>query len=273
MHRIDDSPLGKNSSYPDQYDPSLLYPVARAPLRLELGITDAPPFSGYDIWNAYELSWLDRKGKPHVALARFVVSADSPNIVESKSFKLYLNAFNQTRIGDAAAVQSMLERDLSAAFGGTVNVSLRAPRDCRGEMLEEWDGVCLDDLDIGMDCYQPAPDLLHTADDQVDEVLFSDLLKSNCPITGQPDWASVQVSYRGPRIDREGLLRYIVSFRQHGGFHEHCVERIFMDILTRCRPQQLTVYARYTRRGGLDINPLRSNGGARLPSNRRLARQ
>lgn len=273
MHRIDDSPLGKPSLYRDLYDPGLLYPVPRATLRLELGIAAEPPFTGYDLWNAYELSWLDGKGKPRIALASFVVPADSPNIVESKSFKLYLNSYNQTRISGVTDVHAMLERDLSAAFGVAVSVSLRGPEQWRGEMPAVWDGACIDDLDIEMDGYHPDPASLRAEGPVVDEVLFSHLLKSNCPITGQPDWASIRVDYRGPRIDREGLLRYIVSFRQHGGFHEHCVERIFMDLLSRCRPERLAVYARYTRRGGLDINPFRSTGPAAVPVNERLPRQ
>jgi 7-cyano-7-deazaguanine reductase len=154
-----------------------------------------------------------------------------------------------------------------------VGVFLRGLAECRGETLDHWEGFCLDDQEIGIDRYVPDPELLHYEDEHTQEVLVSHLLKSNCPITGQPDWASIRISYRGPRIDRQGLLRYIVSYRQHGGFHEHCVERIFVDLLNRCHPERLTVYARYTRRGGLDINPFRTNCGDPLPRNGRLARQ
>lgn len=274
MQRIENSPLGKSSPYVDEYAPSLLYPVPRAPLRRELGIEADPPFTGSDIWNAYELSWLNARGKPRIALASITVAANSANIVESKSFKLYLNSYNQTRLhGDLAEVRSNLERDLSAAFGGAVKISLRQPLDCGRETYAIWEGECLDDQDIEVERYSPDPELLRAGGDFVEEALYSDLLKSNCPITGQPDWASVHISYRGARMDREGLLRYLISFRRHGGFHEHCVERIFMDLLKHCRPEQLSVYARYTRRGGLDINPFRTNCGASPPPNRRLVRQ
>jgi len=274
MHRIEDSPLGKSTTYVDRYDPALLYPVERAPLRGELGIGKALPFSGWDIWNAYELSWLNGRGKPRVALASFRVPADSANIVESKSLKLYLNSFNQTRFpGDEGEVSAVLQRDLNNAFGGAVEVELRAPSACRNEAFEHWDEGCLDELDVEVDRYAPAPELLSSGGECVEETLCSNLLKSNCPITGQPDWASLRIDYRGPRIEREGLLRYIISFRSHGGFHEHCVERIFMDLMTNCRPERLTVYARYLRRGGLDINPFRGSFDAPPPGNPRLFRQ
>lgn len=268
------SPLGKQTAYADRYNPRVLFPIPRADKRAEIGVAETLPFHGVDIWNAYELSWLDRRGKPHVALAEFHVPASSPHIIESKSFKLYLNSFAQERVADAATLSSTLMHDLSAAAGAVVNVQLR---EARGPSLPvaELDGELLDALDIGIDSYGPPdPDFLladHSAT-PVAETLVSHLLRSNCPVTGQPDWGSVQISYRGAPIDHAGLLRYLVSFRTHNEFHEQCVERIFVDLSQRCAPVQLSVYARYTRRGGLDINPFRSSVPA-TPHNLRTVRQ
>jgi 7-cyano-7-deazaguanine reductase len=268
-----DSTLGQDTRYPDRYDPDLLFPIARAPARAELGIGAALPFTGVDIWNAYEVSWLDPRGKPVVALAEFRVPAESPNLVESKSFKLYLNSCNRERFSDAGEVRALLARDLGTATGAAVEVDLLLPDRFDACAIGRLEGESIDQLAIDIDAYGP-PDagLLHCAGGAVEEALVSDLLKSNCPVTGQPDWASLQVRYAGPRIDRAGLLRYLVSFRDHAGFHEQCVERIFVDLLQRCAPTRLEVYARYTRRGGLDINPWRGTAGARSP-NPRLARQ
>ncbi|PND34289.1 NADPH-dependent 7-cyano-7-deazaguanine reductase QueF [Achromobacter pulmonis] len=268
-------PLGQSVSYVSQYDPTLLFPIARSHNRAALNLADGKlPFKGVDLWNAYELSWLDAKGKPRIAMATFSVPADSPNIIESKSFKLYLNSFNQTRLVNSAALRGRLERDLSAAAGAPVGLDFFLPQRFSELQMGELDGIYIDKLDIEIDTYEPAPELLRTrAGDPVEETLASRLLKSNCPVTGQPDWASVQIRYRGAPIDRESLLRYIVSFRQHAEFHEHCVERIFTDIMQACRPEQLTVYARYTRRGGLDINPWRSNFEAAPPPDLRTVRQ
>ena len=268
----DHSPLGKHSPLPQHYDPSLLFAIARAPNRAALGLGAALPFDGVDIWNAYELSWLDARGKPVVALAEFRVPATSPNIVESKSFKLYLNSLNQERIGAADDVRERLVRDLSAAAGAPIEAALRSPASASVEPLA---GVSIDAEPVEIDDYGPpnAAHLRTQADGgDVRETLVSDLLKSNCPVTGQPDWASVQIQYAGARIDRAGLLRYLVSFRDHADFHENCVERIFIDIDRACAPAQLNVYARYTRRGGLDINPWRSRG-AGAPDNPRGPRQ
>lgn len=269
------SPLGQSVAYASRYDARLLFPIARAPARAELGIAAALPFHGVDIWNAYELSWLDARGKPRVALAEFRIPADSPSLIESKSFKLYLNSFNQERIGEAADLRERLERDLSAAAQAPVSAQLTLPSRFAQLAIEELAGESIDDLDVAIDAYGP-PDasLLRVADDGpvVEETLVSDLLKSNCPVTGQPDWASLRVRYRGRGIDREGLLRYVVSFREHSGFHEQCVERIHVDLMRRCAPEWLEVYARYTRRGGLDINPWRSNR-AGAAANPRGARQ
>jgi len=281
MNLPENSPLGKASAYADQYDASLLFPIPRSSKRAEIGISAAPPFLGADLWTAFELSWLNQRGKPQVALAHITVPCESPNIIESKSFKLYLNSFNSTRFLDAAEVQARLRADLSeaawrgAAQASSVGVKLLLPELFDREPVHELDGLSLDRLDVECTQYTPAPELLRAAVNEppVTEVLTSNLLKSNCLITGQPDWASVRISYSGPQIDQEGLLQYLISFRRHNEFHEQCVERIFMDLWTRCQPHKLTVYARYTRRGGLDINPFRTSHPQGLPANVRTARQ
>jgi 7-cyano-7-deazaguanine reductase len=233
------------------------------------------PFFGVDFWNAYEVSWLNMRGKPQVALVTFIFPADSPNIVESKSFKLYLNSFNQTKLVSPEALQQLLQHDLSHAAGGTVQVRVAEAAEFARQKMGELDGLLLDRLDIETDIYEPAPHLLSAAQDEspVEETLVSHLLKSNCLVTGQPDWGSVQVRYVGAPINQEGLLKYLVSFRNHNEFHEQCVERIFVDVLRQCKPVKLAVYARYTRRGGLDINPFRTNFNTPWPDNRRNARQ
>ena len=281
MNTPEQSQLGKTSAYVDQYDPSLLFPSPRAGKRAEIGITGASPFFGADLWTAFELSWLNPRGKPQVALAHITVPSESPHIIESKSFKLYLNSFNNTVFKDAREVQDRLRTDLSeAAWRGatqpsSVGVRLLAPELFDQEPVHELDGLSLDRLDVECTRYTPAPELLRADHDEapVTEVLTSNLLKSNCLVTGQPDWGSVQIRYSGAQIDQEGLLQYLVSFRNHNEFHEQCVERIFMDIWQRCQPTQLTVYARYTRRGGLDINPFRTSHPGALPPNVRTARQ
>ena len=281
MNHPENSPLGKAASYADQYDASLLFPIPRAGKRAEIGISGALPFLGADLWTAFELSWLNLRGKPQVALAHITVPCESPNIIESKSFKLYLNSFNNTRFTDAAEVQARLRADLSeaawrgAAQASSVGVKLLLPELFDREPVHELDGLSLDRLDVECTQYTPAPELLTATfgEQPVTEVLTSNLLKSNCLVTGQPDWASVRISYSGPQIDQEGLLQYLVSFRNHNEFHEQCVERIFVDIWARCKPLKLTVYARYTRRGGLDINPFRTSHPQGLPANVRTARQ
>jgi len=271
------SPLGKPSAYKTEYDPTLLFPIPRQPKRTEIGLAEgrALPFFGVDIWNAYEVSWLNLKGKPQVALATFIIPADTPNIVESKSFKLYLNSFNQSKIASAEALQQLLHHDLSEATGGTVQVRLVTEADLGTQKMGELDGLLLDRLDIETDIYEPDPALLSADQDEtpVEESLVSHLLKSNCLVTGQPDWGSVQIRYVGAPIDQEGLLKYLISFRNHNEFHEQCVERIFTDVMRMCKPVKLAVYARYTRRGGLDINPFRTNFNTPWPDNRRNARQ
>lgn len=274
MSTPEHSPLGKATLYADRYDPSLLFPIPREQKRVEIGVIDPLPFHGMDLWNAYELSWLDARGKPQVALAEFRVPAHSPNIVESKSFKLYLNGFSQERI-DSATLRDTLARDLSAAAAAPVTVTLSAPS-ARDHVLADLPGASLDDQPLDIDDYGPPKAGYLSANHDaapVEETLLSHLLRSNCPVTGQPDWGSVQITYRGAPIDHAGLLRYLISFRTHNEFHEQCVERIFVDLMARCAPQRLTVYARYTRRGGLDINPFRSTDADAVPANLRGARQ
>ena len=275
LHGAEASPLGRPVAYRDTYAPELLFPIERQLKRAELGLrADALPFVGEDLWNAWELSWLDLRGKPVVAIGRFRVPASTPRLVESKSLKLYLNAFNQQKFADVAAVRETIARDLSVAAGGRVVVEIE-PLLLRPQRNEGYpEGVCLDALDIDIDTYQPTPDFLSAAGDgEVVETLYSHLLKSNCLVTGQPDWGMVVLRYRGPAIDREGLLRYIVSFREHNEFHEQCVERVFCDVLERCRPSELSVWARYTRRGGLDINPFRATHAVLRPDERMEIRQ
>jgi 7-cyano-7-deazaguanine reductase len=270
------SPLGKPASYKTEYDPSLLFPIARQGKRDELGIQGTLPFFGVDIWNAYELSWLNLRGKPQVAIATITVPADSPNIIESKSFKLYLNSFNQTKLAGPEALIELMRADLSAGFGAPVQIILTTPDTFSNMKMGELEGLLLDRLDIEVDNYTPDTGLLQANHEEVivEETLVSHLLKSNCLVTGQPDWGSVQIRYVGPQINQEGLLKYLIGFRNHNEFHEQCVERIFIDILHHCKPQKLAVYARYTRRGGLDINPWRSNfTTGQRPSNLRNARQ
>lgn len=269
------SPLGKPVNYTEQYDPALLFPIERQPAREAIGVPAPLPFFGADLWNAYELSWLNPKGKPQIALLTAIVPADSPNIVESKSFKLYLGSFAQTRLANAEAARQLIQQDLSEACVAAVQVRLTEATRFDQLRLAELEGLSLDRLDIETDIYTPDPTLLRANHDEapVEETLVSNLLKSNCPVTGQPDWGSVQIRYVGAPIDQAGLLKYLISFRNHTGFHEQCVERIFMDILRACAPGKLAVYARYTRRGGLDINPFRTNFNLPLPDNRRNARQ
>lgn len=309
-------PLGKDVSYPTGYDASLLFPMPRIDARRTLGLAGLSgeattasvlPFQGFDLWNAYELSWLNAKGLPKVALLRLKVPCTSPNIVESKSFKLYLNSFNQTRFETVHHVFDLLRKDLALALGAEIELELVGADQFANETIAEFVGVDLDKLDVEIDCYQPDASLLKlqgdtsktaVASEQADikaalnasdapdtsaqpkieptsisETVFSRLLKSNCPVTDQPDWACIEIQYTGPAIDHASLLRYIVSYRMHNGFHEHCVEKIFVDILKQCSPTSLSVYARYTRRGGLDINPWRATLDVKPPTLGRSARQ
>ncbi|HLA30084.1 MAG TPA: NADPH-dependent 7-cyano-7-deazaguanine reductase QueF [Pseudomonas sp.] len=276
MHpAAEDSPLGKASEYIATYTPSLLFPIPRAPKWAELGLSaETLPYQGVDFWNCFELSWLLPSGKPVVAMGEFAIPADSPHIIESKSFKLYLNSLNQTVFADNAEVLAVLVKDLSAAAGKPVGVRLRSLADVTAEGVASAPGLCIDELDVAISNYeQPQPELLRCDPTRtVEESLHSHLLKSNCPVTGQPDWGTVVVQYRGAALDHASLLAYLVSFRQHADFHEQCVERIFLDLQRLLKPEHLTVYARYVRRGGLDINPYRSSAPI-APDNRRLVRQ
>lgn len=265
--------LGQQSAYISQYTPSLLQPVPRSLNRDDLGLRGELPFQGCDVWTLYELSWLNAKGKPVVAIGEVFVPATSPNLIESKSFKLYLNSFNQTRCDSLEAVQALLVQDLSGCAGAPVSVTLFT-LDQAPHQITQLPGECIDNLDIEVDGYEFDATLLQGAAGReiVEETLHSHLLKSNCLVTSQPDWGSVVIHYRGPRLDREKLLRYLISFRQHNEFHEQCIERIFTDLKHFCAPEKLTVHARYTRRGGLDINPFRSDWEP-VPANLRLIRQ
>lgn len=281
MNTPEQSQLGKSSAYVDQYDASLLFPIPRLLKREEIGAGSNPPFFGADLWTAFELSWLNLRGKPQVALAHFTIPCETPNLIESKSFKLYLNSFNNSRFADGSEVLARLRADLSEAVWrgsdhkGSIGVQLIDFEKFDAQQVHELDGQLLDRLDVECTQYTPAPELLRASHGEapVSETLVSNLLKSNCLVTGQPDWGSVQIQYTGPQIDQEGLLQYLVSFRNHNEFHEQCVERIFMDVWSRCKPIKLIVYARYTRRGGLDINPLRTSHPGALPANVRTARQ
>ncbi|MBV2128238.1 NADPH-dependent 7-cyano-7-deazaguanine reductase QueF [Arsukibacterium indicum] len=268
--------LGKNTAYAEHYDPSLLQPVPRTLGRDNLGLNSSEtlPFVGEDIWHGYELSWLNAKGKPMVALATFVVPVTSANLIESKSFKLYLNSFNQSRFADLRQVYQALQRDLTACAGSPVRVTLHNVNEIMVFQPTWIPGHCIDDLDISIDSYNYNPELLQRVDGAtlIEEKVHSHLLKSNCLITSQPDWASIYIHYKGQAIDHAALLRYLISFRNHNEFHEQCIERIFLDIWQRCQPEFLVVYARYTRRGGLDINPVRASASYQLP-NLRLSRQ
>ena len=283
-------PLGKEVSYPKGYDASLLFPMPRLDARLTLGLTSLPassttlpgalPFKGFDLWNAYELSWLNAKGLPKVVLLRLKVPCTSPSIIESKSLKLYLNSFNQTRFETVHHVFDLLRKDFALALGAELELELVGPDQFANETIAEFVGDDLDKLDVEIDCYQPDAAILKLKYGSLDpkrgsisETVFSRLLKSNCPVTDQPDWACIEIQYTGPAIDHASLLRYIVSYRMHNGFHEHCVEKIFVDILKQCAPTSLSVYARYTRRGGLDINPWRATVDVKPPTIGRSARQ
>ncbi|WP_313572005.1 NADPH-dependent 7-cyano-7-deazaguanine reductase QueF [Comamonas terrigena] len=281
MSTPEQSQLGKPSAYADQYDASLLFPLPRATKRTEIGIGSQLPFFGADLWTGYELSWLNLRGKPQVALVHFTIPCETPHIIESKSFKLYLNSFNNSRFASADEVLARLRADVSEAVwrgaehSATVGVRLVLPEAFATQKVQELQGLELDRLDVECTDYQPRPELLRadTETPPISETLVSHLLKSNCLVTGQPDWGSVQIAYTGPAIDQERLLQYIVSFRNHNEFHEQCVERMFTDIWRQCQPVKLSVYARYTRRGGLDINPFRTSHPSAMPAALRTARQ
>lgn len=253
------SALGKKSAYEAEYNPSLLFPIPRQLNRDKIGVSSPLPFFGFDLWNHYEVSWLNEQGKPMVALAEIIFDCASVAIIESKSLKLYFNSFNNTKIATVDKLQMVIQQDLAASVVSSVIVNIIPLSQFREEkIVRGFSGICLDTLDIACDVYHLQPDFLHTEDTIITETVYSDLLKSNCLVTNQPDWGSVQINYTGKKINHADLLRYIISFRNDNEFSELCIERIFMDILRRCQPSVLTVYGRFTRRGGLDINPLRS---------------
>lgn len=271
---LDETLLGKQTHYPKTYSPKLLCAIPRELNRKELNFSGISHFYGFDLWHAYELSWLNTKGKPIVAMAEFIIPLHSPFLVESKSLKLYLNSFNETRFNNTEEVIATLKKDLTAALNSDIQIKIFEPK--------EWNLFTppstasfqlLDDLDVSIDCYEVDASILTTETISTKEILGSHLLKSNCPITNQPDWASIYIQYSGVKINHASLLKYIISFRNHNEFHEHCVERIFVDLMQRCHPEELTVTARFTRRGGLDINPCRSTHSQLAPFHRREHRQ
>lgn len=265
--------LGKQSKYESTYNPEKLFAIPRAIKRAEIGIELPLPFHGVDVWNHYEVSWLTPRGLPRVAIATIVVPCDSANVIESKSMKLYFNTFNNSRFADQAEVERTAASDLSRCAGAPVSVALDALEHASALSIGMPEGASIDDQDIAIDAFSVDRSLLTAHDELVHETLYSNLLKSNCLVTGQPDWGTVSIAYEGRRIDRASLLQYVVSFRDHEEFHEQCVERIFTDIRDRCAPARLTVSARYTRRGGLDINPIRSSEPLPAVPNMRLVRQ
>ncbi len=268
---LSDSPLGKHTAIVTHYDPGQLCPIPRLATWKDYGYSQ-PPYSGVDIWNAYEISWLNRKGLPQVAVGEFRIPLTSTNLIESKSLKLYLNSFAQTKFDTLEKVSATLTADLSACAGEAVEVNLHTLDNFKAE-IKKPTGICLDHLDVSIEVYSRDASLLQSSKKQVDdEKLYSHLLRTNCPVTGQPDWGSLFIEYSGNSIEHEGLLKYIVSCREQSDFHEQCTEYFFLDIMQQCRPEELTVYTRYLRRGGLDINPCRSTGKL-LPINARLSRQ
>lgn len=267
-------PLGRPTDYSDKYAPELLCPIPRADSREPLGLSGDLPFHGRDIWNAWELTWLGAAGRPSVATAEIIVPADSPSIIESKSLKLYLNSFAMSTFSSATEVAETVARDLSACAGKETRVLVMPIQDTEARRVSRLAGICLDSLPVTCSEWQVDASLLQADENTVVvEDLHTHLLRSLCPVTSQPDIGSLQICYRGPKIDPASLLRYVVSFRQHSDFHEACVERMFIDILSRCEPETLTIQARYQRRGGLDINPFRSNDANDPPINLRLWRQ
>ncbi len=273
---LNQSGLGKKVAYKATYNPELLFAIPRESKRQEIGINQPIPFVGFDLWNHYEVSWLNQKGKPIVAVASLFYSCESPNIIESKSMKLYFNSFNNTQISDTESLKRTIEQDISIRIEAPVSVNITELNTAKDERFYvSMTGVCLDHLDIDCSIYTVNPTYLSTESSiVVEETLFSNLLKANCLVTNQPDWATVQIYYKGLKINHEGLLKYLISFRNHNEFHEQCIERIFMDIMRHCQPEKLAVYGRFTRRGGLDINAYRGTEVIDpLANNSRLIRQ
>lgn len=270
------SELGHISEYDANYNPDRLLAISRDAKRREIGVDPAAlPFYGFDCWNHYEVSWLNKKGKPMVAIAEIIYDCATIYLIESKSLKLYFNSLNNTCFENSDEVKRIIERDLAQRLDGAVQVRMASLKEKALTLINTApEGECIDDLDVDCSVYQVEPQYLHVEDKLIEEIVYSDLLKSNCLVTNQPDWGSVQIAYKGKKINREGLLKYLISFRNHNEFHEQCIERIFIDILHYCKPEKLTVYGRYTRRGGLDINPYRSTERTIAPGlNQRLIRQ
>lgn len=274
-NKVNDSNLGQDTNYPEQYDPAQLFPIARTETRQGSRVELTPSWIGADIWTAFEISWLDHKGKPVVAIASFEFAHNNTYLIESKSFKLYLNSFNQSKFESATEVQRLLAQDLKKASGGEVKITLKLSHEWNDCQIIDIPGRCVDELEVDISDYEPKPELLTLSDasnlasDEV-QILYSNLLKSNCPVTNQPDWGTVIIAYKGQTIDPAAFLKYIVSYRQHNGFHELCVEEIYCDLVRQCAPQDLFVMARYTRRGGLDINPWRASNEAMLENVKNL---
>lgn len=267
-------PLGRKTDYADLYAPELLCAISRAESRKPMGLTTDLPFRGVDIWNAWELTWLGESGKPAVATAELIIPAETPNIVESKSLKLYLNSFAMSRFAGAEEVCSTIAKDIGTCVGCEIVVRVTPVIAAEARRVARLAGTCIDSTEAACTDFEVNPKLLQADDDEtVTEDLHTHLLRSLCPVTAQPDIGSLQISYRGPRIDRASLLRYVVSYRRHNDFHEACVERMFLDLVAQCRPEALSIHARYQRRGGIDINPFRSNTADERGLNLRLWRQ
>lgn len=261
-------PLGQQLLASSEYDPEQLRSVSRKIGRKNIGISDnsSLPFMGEDVWNCWELSWLNSQGKPAIAVAEIRVPAGTSNMVESKSLKLYLNSFSMTRVGSADSLREIIARDIGRIVEEHVSVQLILPEAFGKLRIIEPEGICIDRQKIMITEFSINPNLLAVEKSRVSETLYSRLIRTNCPVTGQPDWATVCLTYSGPRIRPDSLLRYFVSFRQHKGFHESCVETMFCHILQKCQPESLTISARFTRRGGIDINPFRSTESSSSPN-------
>jgi len=268
-----ENPLGKSTDYPQDYSPERLFAIPRRESRISLALDDGLPFRGVDIWNAWELAWLDDHDRPHIATAEIRIDAQSDNLVESKSLKLYLGSLAETRFSSDEKLAEQIRLDLAKLCAGDVQVAVTPSRDFVHQTLRELPGTCIDDVALESPAVRPDASILLTDSDiEVDETVYSNLLRSHCPVTGQPDSGSIMIRYRGTRINYASLLRYWISFRHVSAFHETCVEQMFVDIEKACKPSELTVYARYNRRGGLDINPFRTNTNDH-PENWRLWRQ
>ncbi|UOH75892.1 NADPH-dependent 7-cyano-7-deazaguanine reductase QueF [Acinetobacter schindleri] len=269
---VEHSLLGKDTNYPTEYQPEILYPISRAPAREKYAHIEAIQ-QGTDWWNIFEISWLNAAGVPQVAIGRMILPASSPNLIESKSLKLYFNSLNFAKFESKSAFIATVEQDLSKAAEADVKLDLFHVDELD---IAKPEGICLDELIPERLENHPDATLLaldNESDENVEVQLYSHLLRSNCPVTGQPDWGTVFIRYQGKKPCYKSILAYIISYRQHNGFHEQCVEQIFADIWQNLKPEKLMVYAAYTRRGGLDINPCRVSDSTWMPRPIRLARQ